>query len=108
MLNKLVVSSSELSLDGLFIKREVKLQDVYVRFAENTELARLNVALDKGADLIFAEAAHSCDSRYLEQCRGGSDVRVKAGARSGDEINWNRSLGIVSLRGGCVALYAVD
>jgi hypothetical protein len=84
------------------------LQHIYVRFPENAELALRDVVLDEGTDLIFAEAAHSCDSGHLEQCCGGSDVRIEAGARSGDEINWNRSTGIVSLGGGCVALYAVD
>jgi hypothetical protein len=51
-----------------------------MRFAENTELARLNVALDKGTDLIFAEDADSRDSWDLEKSCCRSDVRIETGA----------------------------
>ena len=51
--------------DSVFVESQIKFQHIYARFTENGELALLNVASDKGTDLIFAEATDSRNTWYF-------------------------------------------
>ena len=91
-----------------FIESQIKPKDIHARFTEDTELALSDVALDEGSDLILADTTNTCDSRYLEQRCGGTNIRIQTRARGGNEINRNRRVGILCVRGSNVTLYAVE
>src|SRR5689334_19964428 len=76
-----------LSLCGQLVECQVEPQDVDAGFAEEPELASLDVLGDQGSHAYCVEAARTGDARHLVVCRRGSDVRVQPAPRCGDEVD---------------------
>lgn len=86
------------NLGGLFLELvevEVKEQHIDARLTKHAKLTGRYVCIQKLANRCFGKAAGFGDARYLEVCCVGCNVRVKARARGGDEIDWNRLRGIL-------------
>ena len=75
------------------IQREVELQDIYPRFAEETELLALGLLCDECRHVTLGQVPLAGDAGDLVIRCSDADIRIEAAPRGGDEIDRNR-LGI--------------
>ena len=69
------------------VEREVELEDVDTRLAEEAERAVVRVLVDEREHIVDGEPSSAGDAGRLERCVLGRDVRVEAGAGSGERVD---------------------
>src|SRR2546426_10730347 len=74
------------------IERHIQHQDIYARFAQETEIRSFRILRDQRLHLIHRDLANLGDSRGLYVGICGTDVWIKAGRRRGHRIRWDRRL----------------
>ena len=79
------------------VERQIELQHVDMRLADDAEEAALGVGLDELPDLVLRQAARLGDARHLEQRAGGRDVGIEAARRGGDQIDRDRRVRVLGL-----------
>ena len=88
---------------ALAVEREVELEHVDPRLAEEAERAAVCVLLDERQHLLEREAAGTRDARRLQARVRGGDVRIEPGARGGQGIDRDPLAGtevvLVAVRG---------
>jgi hypothetical protein len=62
-------------MDGIEI--EIQFQDIYARFAKESQVAVFCMFLDERAHVVFFHCAFPCHTRYLEFCGRGRDFGFK-------------------------------
>src|ERR1700712_891000 len=77
----------------LLVQRDVELQDVDGRFAEEPEPAPVRVVGDGLANQIDGDAAGRGDPVDLQIRVGDRDVRVEAATAGGDGVGGHRGVG---------------
>src|SRR3984893_17686448 len=93
---------------GQMVEREIELQYVHARLAQEPKQATFRVVHDELADAIFGQIARLGNTGHLEKGRLRRDVRIEAGGRGGDQVLRHRRVRIFLFQGVDVALYAVD
>src|SRR5258708_20570571 len=92
----------------LFVQRHVQHKDVHARLTQKSKLAAFRMLGHQPLQVRLADAPGLGNTRDLEVSPSGRDMRIEAGARGCNQINWNWSSWILCLQGCNVALYPVN
>src|SRR5262245_34169179 len=74
----------------LLVEREVQLQNIDSRIAENAEITPIGVLLDEFADFVFAQCPGLSYTRDLELGITQADLRIESATRRGNCIRRHR------------------
>jgi hypothetical protein len=80
------------------LQRQIQIQDVNARLAEDAKAAAGDVLPHKGAYLLRRRCACLCDSRHLQSSIGHADVWIEPRSRGGQHVRRDFGVGKLRLR----------
>ena len=90
------------------IQREIELQNIHMRFTENSQHSSFGLLSNQPAQHRLIQAARPGNTGHLKKRRGGRDIRIQAAGGAGYQIDRNRRRRIFRMKGRGIFLDARD